>query len=81
MNCGSCGHENRDGAKFCEECGAPAQLACGSCGNALRAGANLSLSPPADIVACLVQRTEHAVEQCERCPTGGIDFAAPATPS
>ncbi len=34
MNCPSCGHENRDGARFCRECGqslAP-ELTCASCG-------------------------------------------------
>ena len=27
MRCPSCGHENREGAKFCEECAAPAVTA------------------------------------------------------
>ena len=29
MRCPSCGHENRDGAKFCEECAAPTGPAAG----------------------------------------------------
>jgi class 3 adenylate cyclase len=32
MRCPSCGFENRDGAKFCNECGAPRALRCASCG-------------------------------------------------
>ncbi|HEX6112149.1 MAG TPA: adenylate/guanylate cyclase domain-containing protein [Geminicoccaceae bacterium] len=32
MKCSQCGHENRTGAKFCEECGAPLAPACTSCG-------------------------------------------------
>lgn len=32
MKCSSCQHENRTGAKFCEECAAPLDRACASCG-------------------------------------------------
>ena len=32
MTCPSCGHENRDGRKFCAECGSPLAAACPSCG-------------------------------------------------
>ena len=34
MNCPSCGHENREGRKFCAECGTPLALGCPSCGAA-----------------------------------------------
>jgi class 3 adenylate cyclase len=36
MNCPVCNHENRPGAKFCEECGAPLERQCSSCGAELR---------------------------------------------
>ena len=36
MNCPSCNHENRPGAKFCEECAAPLKRVCASCGEELR---------------------------------------------
>ena len=36
MTCPSCAHENRPGAKFCEECGTPLKRACASCGGELR---------------------------------------------
>ena len=32
MKCSRCRHENRPGAKFCEECAAPLDLACANCG-------------------------------------------------
>jgi len=35
MKCSKCGHENRSGAKFCEECAAPLARACASCGGQL----------------------------------------------
>ena len=36
MKCSGCGHENRDAAKFCEECAAPLGRKCASCGAELR---------------------------------------------
>jgi class 3 adenylate cyclase/predicted ATPase len=36
MRCASCGHENRDEAKFCEECAVPLQQVCAGCGAARR---------------------------------------------
>jgi class 3 adenylate cyclase/tetratricopeptide (TPR) repeat protein len=32
LKCSQCQHENRRGAKFCEECAAPLALACSNCG-------------------------------------------------
>ena len=36
MKCSTCGHENRDAAKFCEECATALTLACSHCGAVLR---------------------------------------------
>jgi hypothetical protein len=36
MKCSGCGHENRDAAKFCEECEAPLGRKCARCGADLR---------------------------------------------
>jgi len=39
MPCPSCGCENRESAKFCNECGTPLPLSCPSCGSQNRPGA------------------------------------------
>src|SRR5918996_2699056 len=39
MKCPRCQHENRPGAKFCEECAAPLARACANCGAQLSASA------------------------------------------
>ena len=39
MKCGRCEHENRPGAKFCEECASPLLRACTNCGAPLSATA------------------------------------------
>src|SRR5215204_4614061 len=39
MRCPQCQHENREEAKFCEECGAKLELACSACGTLLRPNA------------------------------------------
>ena len=31
MNCPTCGHENPDGAKFCNQCAGPLPLHCSNC--------------------------------------------------
>ncbi|MEK7397017.1 MAG: adenylate/guanylate cyclase domain-containing protein, partial [Candidatus Poribacteria bacterium] len=36
MKCPKCQHVNRDGAKFCEECGEKLQLKCSNCGAELK---------------------------------------------
>jgi len=38
-HCSACGHENRAGAKFCEECATPLGHSCASCGAELRPSA------------------------------------------
>jgi class 3 adenylate cyclase/tetratricopeptide (TPR) repeat protein len=55
VNCPHCQAENKDGARFCSECGVPLALRCPSCGADHRAGQRfcdecgfaLALSPPA----------------------------------
>jgi class 3 adenylate cyclase len=39
MNCPACGHENPDGAKFCDECAAPFSRRCTACGSINRPNA------------------------------------------
>src|SRR5262245_41425661 len=31
MLCSQCGHDNKDGAKFCNECGTKLEIACPAC--------------------------------------------------
>jgi class 3 adenylate cyclase/predicted ATPase len=38
MRCASCGHENREGRKFCTGCGAPVVMVCPACGTAREPG-------------------------------------------
>src|SRR6516225_309875 len=35
MRCGRCRFDNRDGVRFCEECGAKLEQACPGCGHAV----------------------------------------------
>ncbi len=37
--CPACASEQKDGARFCDQCGAPQQVACTNCGSELRPGA------------------------------------------
>lgn len=39
MRCASCGFDNREGARFCNECATPLALRCRACGSENRAGA------------------------------------------
>jgi class 3 adenylate cyclase/tetratricopeptide (TPR) repeat protein len=38
MKCAKCGAENREGAKFCNECAAPIEASCPKCGSRNKAG-------------------------------------------
>src|SRR5215471_9883277 len=39
MKCAKCGTENREGAKFCNECAAPIEAPCPRCGSRNKPGA------------------------------------------
>ena len=39
MKCAKCGADNREGAKFCNECGAPIEASCAKCGAKNKPGA------------------------------------------
>ena len=66
MNCPSCGAENRDGRKFCGECGTALAVSCSSCGAANEpgekfcgdCGAPLSAPPRALVAPTLVPAAE-----------------------
>ncbi|HXQ21535.1 MAG TPA: zinc ribbon domain-containing protein [Candidatus Acidoferrales bacterium] len=44
MNCAVCRHENRPGAKFCEQCAAPIKRLCASCGAELEEALRAAIS-------------------------------------
>src|SRR5215472_14197665 len=39
MKCAKCGADNREGAKFCNECAAPIEASCPKCGSKNKPGA------------------------------------------
>jgi len=51
MQCPKCKHNNREGAKFCEECGEKLQLKCPKCGAELRANAKFCDECGANLIA------------------------------
>ncbi len=59
MNCTACGHANREGAKFCEECATALTLACAHCGAVLRPTAKFC-DTCAQPVAPELQAARHA---------------------
>ena len=42
MNCPKCGIENREGVRFCEECGAKLEMICPGCGATIPPGKKFS---------------------------------------
>jgi class 3 adenylate cyclase/tetratricopeptide (TPR) repeat protein len=67
MNCASCGHENRDEARFCRGCGGELSVACASCGAAL---------PPDSSFcdACGTRVGEPAAEPAASTPRSPADY-------
>ena len=63
MRCSHCQHENREEAKFCEECGSRLELTCSACGAVLRPTAKFcdncgtSVQSPRSKVQSSVPRT------------------------
>jgi Double zinc ribbon len=59
MKCPSCQHENRPGAKFCEECATPLARTCSNCGTALSATAKFchACAHPVAAGACTPSRS------------------------
>jgi adenylate cyclase len=51
MQCATCSHENREGAKFCEECASPLSTRCAACAAELRPSAKFCDACGAEIRA------------------------------
>ena len=65
MTCPRCQAENRDGARFCRECGATFGAVCSGCGAKVEAGSKFCDSCGAPLAATLPQ------------PTASLRFASP----
>jgi len=72
MRCRSCGHDNREGAGFCRNCGAGLGPACPSCGAAAEPGASFcdacggplaTASPPAEAPDPRSYTPEHLIQK------------------
>ncbi len=63
MKCVECGQENREQARFCDECGTPLLVRCAACGQANRAAAKFC-----DGCGAVLSRNEPAPEAGERPP-------------
>jgi class 3 adenylate cyclase/ketosteroid isomerase-like protein len=73
MNCSACGHENRAGAKFCEECAAPLKRVCASCGAELRPTARFCDECAAPVAAGAQRAPQGAAGAAQR---GGAERSA-----
>src|SRR5215470_11348895 len=74
MRCSKCGSDNREGRKFCVQCGQPLKLACSSCGAPSEPGEKFC----GDCGAALVASARSGVAQSPTAPpnTSGIRIAA-----
>ena len=71
MHCAGCGSENREGAKFCNDCGAPLSLPCPSCQAENRPGARFCNECGTPLtrqsgVRSSASEVEEEVEECFR---------------
>jgi class 3 adenylate cyclase len=76
MLCPNCGYDNREGAKFCNECAAPLSLRCPSCGTENRPGAKFCNECAASLTG--EERGKHRKGETEKKPTTSSD-ARPQT--
>ncbi len=73
MQCPQCQHENREGARFCDECGSPLALNCPVCETENRPGAKFcnecgtSLATSTSVPTSTQSRQQPATQQ-ERKP-------------
>lgn len=73
MICPSCGHDNREGARFCDSCASPITLVCANCGTEARPSAAFCDScgqPLTDPSSPSLPQTKHT-----EAPTTPTSFA------
>jgi class 3 adenylate cyclase len=80
MRCASCGFDNPDGAKFCNECAAPFVVPCPSCGLPNRAGAKFCSECAAALAIRAAETGPSTASRPMPLPEKpGITLGAPAT--
>ena len=79
MRCSSCGNDNREGRKFCVQCGQPLSLVCPSCGAPAEPGERLCGDCGGGLVAADAQpasfRSPAASASDNRIPTEQAEAA------
>ncbi|MBI4640231.1 MAG: zinc ribbon domain-containing protein, partial [Candidatus Tectomicrobia bacterium] len=82
MQCPHCGCDNREGAKFCNECGALLLLRCPSCGTENRPGAKFCDECGAPLTgqmpALSLTQTDQQPQQDDQTKQGKASLAEPA---
>jgi Double zinc ribbon len=75
MNCGACGTENRDAARFCDSCGAPLEARCPRCGVTARASARFcdTCGAPLEVPAPGKKPDDAAARAREAAATDGVE--------
>src|SRR6516164_9293505 len=63
MNCPTCGHENPDGAKFCNECAAPLPARCLNCGTLNAGGSKFCNECAAPLASASQSSNTKTIEQ------------------
>jgi class 3 adenylate cyclase len=84
MHCASCGFDNAEGAKFCEECGVPFVRLCPSCGQQMRPTAKFCSECGTPLVAkgqrpAAKRRKEQSTTKIRKAPRRAA--SPPVTPS
>src|SRR5262245_10705066 len=76
MQCAACGHDNREQAKFCEECAAPMTGLCPTCGVELRPAAKFC----DQCGTRLVDSSQSIVERGGAARRSTLDSRLPSSP-
>src|SRR5262245_2912986 len=69
MHCSKCGTENREGARFCNDCATPLAVQCPACGAVNKPGARFC-------DACATAVSARPQEPVQPQPTPAVRFAA-----
>ena len=76
--CAACGHQNRDAARFCEECEALLARRCADCGSELRLTAKFCNECATPVVGTQKNDSSHALSQLRRADVAALARAGQA---